>query len=210
MRTITLILSIVMLCACNEASKQKKAETNQSQAKITNQTKQENVFFKKILKGDKITYKIECLNNSSMNDLIIEITGDKKIVLKENFEIDGTVSNAEIRDIDNDGKEELFVYTNSVGSGGYGDVFVLTVNSKNKVVKIDFPETALNEKIKEGYMGHDSFHLKEYSLIQIFPIYKVGDSNANSTGGKRRVKYEFRKKDDSINIVYSSHTDTNE
>jgi len=40
-------------------------------------------------------------------------------------------------------------------------------------------------------MGHDEFAVIENTLVQRFPIYKKGDSNAKPTGKTRQVQYKI-------------------
>ena len=199
--------NVVTLNSYKEKDILKKYESNQSAVENTTQIDKKEVYsFNKLLKGDKISFELYSENKGSLNDLCIEIKGVKSKPLKITFEIDGVISDAEIGNIDNDGLEELLVYSRSAGSGGYGYILALSVNSNNKIVQINFPED-LNDKIKEGYMGHDLFRLKGKSLVRKFPIYTDGDSNAYPTGGNRKVIYNLEVKNDSKMFVYSRHTD---
>ena len=38
-------------------------------------------------------------------------------------------------------------------------------------------------------MGHDTFSTAEDTLVQSFPVYRPGDTNANPTGPTRQVQY---------------------
>jgi len=54
------------------------------------------------------------------------------------------------------------------------------------------PSVAENAEASNGYMGHDEFAIVESTLVQRFPIYKPGDSNANPTGGTRQIQYKLK------------------
>lgn len=104
-------------------------------------------------------------------------------------EISGEVAGAEAADLNQDGYPEVLVFVRGAGSGSYGDVIGYSSNNGKSMTKIDFPPTAENPKINQGYMGHDSFSTAEDTLVQTFPVYRPGDSNANPTGPTRQVQY---------------------
>ena len=99
---------------------------------------------------------------------------------------------AEIEDLNSDGSPEIVVYTQSDGSGSYGNVIGYSVNNKKTMSPIFFPSTAENNSINQGYMGHDEFNLIETNLVQRFPIYNPQDSNAEPTGGIRQISYKLK------------------
>jgi len=138
-----------------------------------------------------ISFHVSCPNNSSLNTLVIKPSGlkiDNSVIKKE---IDGTVTGAEIADINNDGSPEIYVYINSVGSGSYGDVVAYSANNKKSLSTIYLSPLTDDKKSSQGYMGHDVFSVIESSLVRQFPIYKEGDTNSNPSGGTRQVKYEL-------------------
>lgn len=103
--------------------------------------------------------------------------------------ITGEVMGAEAADLNQDGFPELLVFVTEAGSGSYGNVIGYSSNNGKSMTQVQFPPTAENTKINQGYMGHDSFSTAEDTLVQTFPVYKSGDSNANPTGPTRQVQY---------------------
>ncbi|MDX2432339.1 MAG: hypothetical protein QNK35_15485, partial [Bacteroides sp.] len=98
---------------------------------------------------------------------------------------------AEIEDLNSDGFPELLIYTQSAGSGSYGDVIAYSVNNGKSVSQVYFPPISDNPEASKGYMGHDEFTIIETSLAHRFPIYKEGDTNADPTGGMRQIRYKL-------------------
>lgn len=96
-------------------------------------------------------------------------------------------------DLDKNGFEELYLITKSVDPGSYGTVYGLHSNNDRSVSEIYFEGATLyNTKsgdAYEGYLGHDDFELLDGILVNTFPVYLAGDSDANPSGGKRRVFY---------------------
>ena len=139
-----------------------------------------------------ITFKVSSLNNSSINELFIKPSGltVKNEVIKK--EIDGTVSGAEIADINNDGSPEIYIYVNSAGSGSYGSLVAYSANNQKSLTEIYLPHLMNDKTNSRGYMGHDAFAIVENNLVRRFPIYKDGDLNSKPTGGTRQLQYKLR------------------
>ncbi len=147
--------------------------------------------FDKTLKLEAITFHVTCANEGSLNDVTIVPAGledNSPITVKE---ADGTVSGAEVADLNKDGSPEIYVYLTSAGSGSYGSLIAYSANKKKSLSRIFLPPLADDKVNSSGYMGHDRFFIKANHLIRSFPVYKDGDSNAKSTGGTRTLKYEL-------------------
>ena len=146
------------------------------------------VLFRKSLNYDKFNFFIEVYGKK----LTIEPVGltiDNQIVTHE---IEGTVMNAEVGDINIDGYPEVLVYIQSVGSGSYGSVVGYSVNNGKSMSQIaPLTELTGNSEASEGYMGHDEFAIVENTFVQRFPVYKPGDSNAKPIGGTRQIQYKL-------------------
>ncbi len=148
--------------------------------------------FSKVLNLQGVGFNISSIKKNGKKTLAIFTFGLKEREYNETFNIEGEqVIHAEVEDLNSDGSPELFVYTQSVGSGSYGNVYAFSVNNKKSMSQVYFQPTAENNKINKGYMGHDAFSIVENSLAQRFPIYKEGDVNAKPTGGTRQVSYKL-------------------
>ncbi|WP_431158247.1 PliI family lysozyme inhibitor of I-type lysozyme [Winogradskyella poriferorum] len=148
--------------------------------------------FSKTLNLQGVGFNISSIEKDGKNTLTIFTFGLQESEYNETLNIEGEdVVNAEVEDLNSDGSPELFIYTRSVGSGSYGNVYAFSVNNKKSMSRVYFQPTAENTEINKGYMGHDQFSLVEIYLGQRFPIYKDGDSNANPTGGTRQVMYKL-------------------
>ncbi len=90
--------------------------------------------------------------------------------------LDGSVSGAEVADLDADGSPEVYVYVTSAGSGSYGSLVAYAANHRKSLSEIVLPP--LTEAAAQGYMGHDEFAVLEGVLGRRFPIYRDSDSNA--------------------------------
>jgi hypothetical protein len=157
---------------------------------VKNQSDQIN--FNKILNLQDVEFNVSTIKKEGKNTLTIFTFGLQEKEYNVTFDIEGEiVVDAEVEDLNSDGSPELFVFTRSVGSGSYANVYAFSVNNNKSMSKVYFQPTAENTKINKGYMGHDEFSIVENSLGQRFPLYKKGDINANPTGGTRQVSYKL-------------------
>lgn len=147
--------------------------------------------YRKSLSLQGINFEIKATNSGSMNQLIIEPSGLEIVNRPVHHEIDGTVTNAEIEDLNSDGSPEVLVYITSAGSGSYGSVIAYSVNNKKSMSQVYFPGIKDNPEAAKGYMGHDEFAVVETSFVQRFPAYKENDTNAEPTGGMRQIQYKL-------------------
>jgi hypothetical protein len=148
--------------------------------------------FDKTLELQGITFHVKCANAGSMNKLRIEpkgLKGDNKPMEKE---IEGTVTMAEVADLNVDGSPEVYVYVTSAGSGSYGSLVAYAANKKKSLSEIFLPALTDDAAASKGYLGHDEFRVVESSLVRRFPVYREGDTNAKPTGGTRQISYKLK------------------
>jgi hypothetical protein len=147
--------------------------------------------FKQEFELNGIRFVVEATNEGSMNNLTITPSGLSEVNDVISREIDGSVTNAELGDINADGSPEIYVWVTSAGSGSYATPIGYSANNNKSMSEIYFPpisEDAVNSK---GYMGHDEFAVVEGVVAQRFPIYKDGDTNAQPSGKMRQLQYKL-------------------
>ncbi|RKF02938.1 hypothetical protein C8N26_2585 [Tenacibaculum lutimaris] len=173
------------------------------------QTQIDKTIFKKHLILQGIGFNISTKKNEVDTELTVAPYGleiDNSTITQT---IDGSVVGAEIEDLNSDGFPEVVIYTQSDGSGSYGNVIGYSVNNGKSVSQIYFPPITENKKLSEGYMGHDEFIIVETTLSQRFPIYTKEDSNANPTGGIRQINYKLVDGEASRKFEIKNSTDFN-
>ena len=148
--------------------------------------------FHKTLTLQNITFDIKSTGEGSIQQLSIQPKGLEIDNQEISREIDGSVVDAEIEDLNSDGSPEIVIYTVSAGSGSYGNVIGYSVNNGKSMSEIYFPDLFDNKEASTGYMGHDEFTIMETTLARRFPIYKEGDTNSNPTGGTRQIEYKLQ------------------
>ncbi len=147
--------------------------------------------FNKEFELQGVHFVVEASNNHSINTLTITPSGLTEVNDIISREIDGTVTNAEVADINADGSPEIYVWVNSAGSGSYATPIGYSANNKKSLSDIYFPPISDDPVNSKGYMGHDEFAVVEGVVAQRFPIYNEGDTNAQPSGRTRQLQYKL-------------------
>lgn len=138
-----------------------------------------------------ITYRVSSPNRGSMNRVTVTASGLARGDSTIEVDVDGTVTGAEVGDLNADGLPEIYVYVNSAGSGSYGSLVGYSPNDEKSLSPIHLRPVSETAGASEGYMGHDEFAVVESSLVRRFPVYVTGDTNAQPTGGTRQLQYRL-------------------
>jgi hypothetical protein len=97
----------------------------------------------------------------------------------------------ETADLDADSMPEIILFTQSAGSGSYGNVIGFTLTPSRGLHQIILPELSEASTIQAGYGGHDQFKLEGNRLIRRFPIYSEFSPNSQPSDTSRIVFYSF-------------------
>jgi hypothetical protein len=148
--------------------------------------------FDQTLSLQGVSFRVQTDNASSVNRLTITPTGLKDDNHAIEVEADGTVTGAEVADLDANGSPEIYVYVTSAGSGSYGSLVAYAANNLKSLSQIYLPAIEESPRAAAGYMGHDEFAVVESSLVRRFPVYKAGDNNAAPSGGTRQLQHKLK------------------
>lgn len=163
--------------------------------------------YKKSLELLGTTFMVQASADGSINQLKITPTGSGKSGKQVDVEIDGSVTGAEVADLNSDGSPEIYVFVNSAGSGSYGSVVSFTLDDAMNMNAISFPELGSDDVNSKGYMGHDEFVIRDNSLVRSFRIYNEGDTNAEPTGGTRELRYKLAEGQQGWQLIFDGATD---
>ena len=147
-------------------------------------------LFQRSLSLQGVTFNVKASGEGSQQELTITARDGKRPYQPIRQTVDGQVIGAEVADLNSNSLPEIYVYVQSAGSGGYGQVVAYSVVKGHQLSPISLQE--LGAAPAKGYMGHDAFSIVEGCLVRRFPIYKPGDSNAKATGGLRQICYKLR------------------
>jgi hypothetical protein len=157
-----------------------------------NKAANKSAAFDRTLTEQGITFHVTSPNSGSLNPLRIQPSGLKADNTLIERQIEGTVTNAEVADLNVDGSPELYVYVTSAGSGSYGSLVAYSANKGKSLSEIYLPPIEEDKTATKGYMGHDEFAVVENTLVRRFPVYKDGDTNSQPTGGTRQIQYKLK------------------
>jgi hypothetical protein len=147
--------------------------------------------FDRTLELQGIRFRVMSGNDGSVNTLHILPAGleiDNSPIVRT---INGTVTGAEVADLNVDGSPEIYVYVTSAGSGSYGSLVAYSANRRKSLSEIYLPPVTQHKTASKGYMGHDEFAVGEGVLLHRFPVYRDTDMNAKPTGGIRQLQYKL-------------------
>jgi len=148
--------------------------------------------FDRTLTEQGVTFHVTSPNAASINTLRIQPSGLKADNTLIERQVEGTVTNAEVADLNVDGSPELYVYVTSAGSGSQGSLVAYSANKGKSLSEIYLPPLEEDKVAAKGYMGHDEFAVVESTLVRRFPVYKDGDTNSKPTGGTRQIQYKLK------------------
>jgi hypothetical protein len=138
-----------------------------------------------------ITFQVSSPNDGSSSTVTIVPSGleiDNRPIERT---VEGVVTGAEVADLNVDQSPEIYIYVQSAGSGSYGSLVAYAANNRKSLSEIYLRPVSDDAEASKGYMGHDEFAVVENTLVQRFPIYREGDTNANPTGGTRQLQYKL-------------------
>jgi hypothetical protein len=147
--------------------------------------------FDKTLTLQGISFRVVSANQGSITRVTITPSGLGRDNQPVSREIDGTVTGAEVADLNGDGSPEIYVYVTSAGSGSYGSLVAYGANQRQSLSEVYLLPISEDVEASKGYMGHDSFAVSGNTLVRHFPLYKAGDRNAQPTGGSRQISYRL-------------------
>lgn len=139
-----------------------------------------------------LTFSIKSPNAGSINSMTLDVKGLKNPPFHHTQEVDGTITGAEVADLNIDGFPEIYIYVASAGSGSYGSLVAFASNYNRSLTEIHLTPIDEIPEAQAGYMGHDEFRVVESTLVRRFPVYAPGDNNANATGGYKQINYKLK------------------
>lgn len=99
--------------------------------------------------------------------------------------INGTISGAEVADLNVDGSPEVYVYVRAPGDQAQGSLVAYSANRRKSLSEIYLPPLTENEVASRGYRGNDEFAVLEGVLGRRFPIYQESAGRIQPTGSMR-------------------------
>lgn len=146
---------------------------------------QASTAFKQKFKSHGISFQV----TSEGNKLRIVPSGLKIDNSPIERDIDGTVTGADIGDINVDRSPEIYVYIKN--AKGKTSLCAYSANKNKSLSEIYLPPFTDDPKLAKGYRGHDEIAMVEGIVALRFPIYKDNDTDDKPTGGWRQLQYKL-------------------
>lgn len=145
--------------------------------------------FSKSLRFNVYTFTVAAADSGRVREAHIKAYRGELLLTNFRVRIDGTVTGAEVADLDNNRFPELYIYSTSDGSGSFGRVYGWQFLPERKA---DIKLANWQNPVAKGYMGHDSLWVERSILCRKFPVYEPGDANAEPSGGYQMMRYRLR------------------
>lgn len=138
-----------------------------------------------------ISFHVSSAKSGSRSLVRIEphdLEGENTVIEKH---VEGSVTGAEVADLNEDGSPEIYVYATSAGSGFHVSLIGYGANKRQSLSEIYLPSLQDDPRTSTGYMGHDEFRVVSNTLVRRFPVYREVDAKAQPTGSIRQVQYHL-------------------
>lgn len=102
-----------------------------------------------------------------------------------------------IADINNDGFDEMYIFTRGYAPFAYDHVFGITSDEDKNYKEINFTDIKQSDvaegNIFNGYQGQDVYTFENNKIKRIFPVYNQGDFYGNPSRGYKTLFYTIEK-----------------
>jgi len=168
---------------------EEKTAATASQASLV--TSDSGAMFDKTLEFQGIQFHITSGSQGSGTILRIVPSGLEIDNAPMEKQVNGTVTGAEVADLNVDGSPEVYVYVRSPEDEAQGSLVAYSANRRKSLSEIYLPPLAENEAALKGYRGHDEFAVLEGVLGRRFPVYQESAGRLQSTGSMRQLQYRL-------------------
>lgn len=103
-------------------------------------------------------------------------------------DLGGSITQAEVADLNNDGSPELYLLGRD--ASGHGRAIVYSANRRRSLSEAYVAPVDPASRVGAGYRGQGDFAVVENRLVHRFPVFRPGDRNT-PTGGTRQIQYRL-------------------
>jgi hypothetical protein len=152
----------------------------------TSEAQPAEISFAQVLELQGVTFNVVSPNDASANTVTVSTTGLEIDNSAWSQEVDGTVTGAEVADLNADGSPEVYVYVKSTGADARGSVVTYVANNRKSLSMAFMAPLSDTPGATDGYLGQDEFAVLEGVLGRRFPIH---DEIGAPTGRIRQLQY---------------------
>jgi hypothetical protein len=186
---IAAIALLPLIAACSrqqEPPESAAAREPATTAQATSEAQPAEISFAQVLELQGVTFNVVSPNTASANTVIVSTTGLEIDNSAWSQEVDGTVTGAEVADLNVDGSPEVYVYVKSTGADARGSVVAYVANNRKSLSMAFMAPLSETPGAADGYRGQDEFAVLEGVLGRRFPIH---DEAGAPTGRIRQLQY---------------------
>ena len=181
------LLSLIAACSRQQETHESAAARDPATtAQATSEAQPAEISFAQILEFQGVTFNVVSPNTVSANTVTVSTTGLEIDNSAWSQEVDGTVTGAEVADLNVDGSPEVYVYVMSTGSDAMGSVVTYVANNRKSLSMAFMAPLSDTPGAADGYLGQDEFAVLEGVLGRRFPIH---DEVGAPTGRIRQLQY---------------------
>ena len=186
---IAAIALLPLIAACSrqqEAPESAAAREPATTAQATSEAQPAEISFAQVLELQGVTFNVVSPNTASANTVTVSTTGLEIDNSAWSQKVDGTVTGAEVADLNVDGSPEVYVYVKSTGADARGSVVAYVANNRKSLSMAFMAPLSETPGAADGYRGQDEFAVLEGVLGRRFPIH---DEAGAPTGRIRQLQY---------------------
>ncbi|MEY4485461.1 MAG: hypothetical protein RL693_2913, partial [Verrucomicrobiota bacterium] len=129
-----------------------------------------------------ITFHVRSIASEGGNQILVTPSGLSEDNKPISTPYTGTITDAEVSDMNADGSPEVFVYFTKPGGEARGAYFAWSANRKKSLSDIHLQELPAGDPAMAGYQGKDEYAVVENSFVRRFPI---------GNGKMRQLQYKL-------------------
>jgi hypothetical protein len=190
LRHLIAAMSLLFLIAACSKQQQPPASAAEPGPTTTAQADSEvesaEVSFAQVLELHGVTFNVVSPNGASANTVTVSTTGLEIDNSAWSQQVDGTVTGAEVADLNVDGSPEVYVYVKSTGADAKGSVVAYVANNRKSLSSAFMAPLSDTPGAADGYRGQDEFSVLEGVLGRRFPIH---DEAGAPAGKMRQLQY---------------------
>lgn len=103
--------------------------------------------------------------------------------------VPGTVTDAEIADLNVDRSPEIYIYV-STKVGDSRGIALIALSSNNRRSMSEISLSPDDPKDLQGFKGEDAYAVVESTLVRRFPVF---DAESKKSGKTRQIQYKLKK-----------------
>lgn len=152
--------------------------------------------YDKTLRFNVYSFSVSADDTASVRQMTIKAYRGKLLLTNFKVQLNGTVTNAEVADLDKNGFPELYIYSTNENSLGRVHAWQFLAERKAAITPVNWPLAT-----DKAYMGQDSLWVDRASLCRKYPAYQVVKGKKVATGYTHWVRYRLRPVGSSFALV---------